>query len=254
MLDESVVSTGVSSKDIATLFTKMTNAIPTEFRKVHRNKRSANDMIINVNDSNMTFANMSQKLGLYGDEVVFSNIKDALNGSSISIPYSTGAHALTANIATVLPRATMSSFSLQSTTKCSEISSFIVSSGKNSIANISVSEGALAVFDACLPEISAAASSVVGSNYSVILSAPKAKATILAMENETQISNSLSGYTFDEASLTGPQYVTGGTITVFVVSAFFLIAALIGLNCTLSIQTPIRYANPSMVLPHTKEY
>uniref|UniRef100_A0A0A9W888 Heat stress transcription factor A-5 n=1 Tax=Lygus hesperus TaxID=30085 RepID=A0A0A9W888_LYGHE len=53
---------------------------------------------------------------------------------------------------------------------------------------------------------------------------------------------------------TGPQYVNSITIITLFTVFVLLFIAVMGVKCTLAIQTPLRYATPDMLLPHTKEY
>lgn len=53
---------------------------------------------------------------------------------------------------------------------------------------------------------------------------------------------------------TGPEYINSVTILSMFVVFFVLIIFVFALNCTLAIQTPLRYATPDMLLPQSKEY
>lgn len=254
-MEGSSVATGVSSEDVANLFSKVSGSIPASLKKTRRNKRAATDMVITVSNPSLSFPTMSQMLGAYGGDVKLSNLKKSLDGASLSIPYTTEASNLISQVGAKFSSAFTSTLTFSSDSSCSDIVSAINTAGKNSIVNIDLdSTEALLTFDGCIPEMYEAATSVVGTNFSVILSGASATSGMSTLSLKEDQPTSLSKYTFDEDTLTGPLYITPNTVTVIVVAFMFIIAALIGLNCTMNIQTPVRYANPSMVLAHTKEY
>lgn len=63
-----------------------------------------------------------------------------------------------------------------------------------------------------------------------------------------------AGVTAGEETFNGPEYVTSDVITVMLVVFLGLGILALGFSFTLAIETPVRYATPSMALPVTREY
>lgn len=220
--------------------------------------------VFTVSQKDFTTPHANQLMGVYGGEAALKNIANAISQQSLTVSH---IFADGFNARSMVPTSapTTRAFTAQST--CDELVSYIntaVAAAGGRIANINVVSSdlsTLSVIDQCLPVVSQALAEATNNRYIAALVGTASGASPVHqsfLEMDSYIFNTASTFapqgTTNSTEFEGPKYITSQTVTALTISFILLIAAWIGFQCTMSIETPIRYAQPHQVLLPTKDY
>ena len=225
-------------------------------------------------------------LGAYGAGAALPNLREAIKAGSVTAPFVRSASQAAvasaiggivgASLPAAVPFTTCDALVAAATPAASALRATPTPAV---LAVSSPNAESLAAIDACLPALTAALATATHGRYFVAVAGYDASAAapaaapagdvvmleldvdVAAAEAETEASSEAELVSFLElGSGSGlPEdrdlvHFRSDIITGLVIGFMLLFTVLIGVNCALGIQTPVRYASPAMLLPHTREY
>lgn len=217
-------------------------------------------------------------LGAYGGKAQLPNLRTTLSGHSLSIPSVRLTGSVVSGLQSAVKATTITTSSAY--TSCAKLVETVEAAMKTKGMTMDAPASAsstprfivfnsetlesLVDFDACIPTLSAKLSEITNDNFLVSLSAGTDTTDVEVVFHSVQeeITEAAEFQSFvssqaqllDTYALVGVTRVTPNIVTGLVIGIMLLLIVIIGFNCALAIETPVRYATPAMLLPHTKEY
>jgi len=226
--------------------------------------RSTHVLSIIYSEPHLDATSLMSQLGAFSNEPQLPNIAKQLKGTGAVM----ASNVEVSHVASVESRLTSKTSSAESVaerrfTTCekllADLAEIRASVNPKQTVLLKPEQGVTLVqFDACVPRLAQEVELItVTADHDTL---PKASSDETAfVELESQVDSSM--LTIADFKLQGlddtPEGVTkinSEILTGLIAGFFFIVVVLIGLNCALSIETPVRYATPEMVLKPTREY